>query len=1035
MRKNGWLIPLGILIAGYLIWAGCSGGGSPLAPDVTEKTGDSPELSSSLSGQPDEEFDRIILGAYRVVIDENGVCTVSQSRHADAHINVTGLIFPPNCYDCFTGEFISLDGEDWTFNFTLKNPSTITGYDVRAILLDMADLSLSMPPDSYTMDFADESDPTPRNPFLIFDSGHWQNEWGPMTIGSREVTLTRPEGSTFGEIEVVIDARWPENQDEPTIITNVGLSSDTITNDGSDFTNLTCRVEDWQDDVDSVSVDLTPIGGGADAGLLDNGNGNWALAGIECGPGITAGNKTLWITASSGGGQIYNSIDVTVAAGPESGPSADWTMLLYLHAADLPDAEDINELEMSGSVDGELNILVLWDKTGAPDVVLKVENDPGGYNTTIVSNPVPDDGGIIPPGGLDMGDGATLEAFLIWAMAEYPANHYVLDLWDHGAGIFVGEDQPLIYRNVCGGLSLWEIRDACQAALDSQFLVDKIDIIGFDVCILGWIETAYCLRDVADIVIASENNEPGGGWDYGPPFINLRDNIGTYTAEQLAYDIVEYYMISYTDPAHPYHYLASECTQAAGDTSVLVDTTVPTLNTFSQKLMSALPAFQTEIAQCRASTAYWGAGVSDIGHFAEIVADHPTLPAALKTAASDMVIAVEAAMIHNGHNAGVPDGESGWKIWFPADISTESTSYRNQYQAPGFLEFGDTQWNDFLWKYCGQDPVLPGWLQVLDSEFDDSVGGNGNGLAEPGEEIDVTLTLKNNGGSTATNVQVILEVETGSETEFEILAATQSFPNIGSGLTGVNSVPFRIHILPTATSGTTAVALADITSDQSDSMNIPITFPIDPADYLVIDLDVDFTSGSEIASVLDAIGYTPDHIINTRIGDASMDSYYGVFITLGMYDSDDYSPDQADYDAVEAYLNGGGRIFMEGGDVWYWMPSVGSPDFSPLFGISTSEDGETADLNNLVGEPGTFLEGLTLAYTGDSDYPDYLNGTGGSEVVLSNDSPVLGAMVAFDTGTYRTIGASFEFGGISDEAYPNTQIELMNRIVSFLFAP
>ncbi len=707
MKHHAWWIFPAIPVVAYITWAGCHSG-DPVSPGTTLQFADTRSDHLLKSDLGSAEGSRMLLGVFHVAIDERGGCTIRPARQAETHFDVTGLVFSPTCTDCFTGSLISREGEDWTFEFTLRKPTGITGYDVRATILDMGGISLDSEPDSYTRRFASPTDPTPRNPCFIFDSGVGNNRWGPMASGSRTASFTRPEGAKFSEIDFVVDASWPGNQAEPVRIGGIELTSDTLRDDGRDSTDLSCDVQDWQDDVDWVTVDLTPIGGDPCTFLTDNGNGSWSLDGISASPGTSIGIKTLWITAYSGFDAIYNRIDLTVeeAAGPPADP-VDWTILVYLHASDLPDDEDIDEMEVAGSLDGEMDIIVLWDVDSGTDSIVRVIQDPEGFNLEIISEPIDDGGAVIPPGGLDMSDGATLEAFLVWAMEEFPANHYLLDLWDHGSGIFIEADQPQVLRNVCGGLSLWEIREACQNALDEQTLVDKFDIIGFDVCYLGWIETAYALRDVADIVIASENMEPGGGWEYSEPLGSLRHSIDTYTAEELAYDVVEFYLSSYTLPGHPYHIPTDECTQAASSTSELVDNVVPALDTFAEACIDILPDYLIELDECRDATSCWGTEISDIGHFAQECAQHAGLPRPVRNAAQDVVDAVEGAMIHHGHNAGVPEGESGWKIWFPSDISEADPNRIEQYFDPGCLGFGDTKWDEFLRAFCDDTPATP----------------------------------------------------------------------------------------------------------------------------------------------------------------------------------------------------------------------------------------------------------------------------------------------------------------------------------------
>ena len=42
----------------------------------------------------------------------------------------------------------------------------------------------------------------------------------------------------------------------------------------------------------------------------------------------------------------------------------------------------------------------------------------------------------------------------------------------------------------------------------------KIDVIGFDACLMAMLETAYALRDSGSVMVASEELEPGDGWSY-----------------------------------------------------------------------------------------------------------------------------------------------------------------------------------------------------------------------------------------------------------------------------------------------------------------------------------------------------------------------------------------------------------------------------------------------------------------------------------------------------------------------------------------
>jgi len=1036
-HRGLWLTLLtSLLIAACVGCGGSSGGGNPALPGLS---GHNDASSPGSSPQPDRtpgSSPRMLLGAYRILIDETGNLSVIPLRTAETHIDVTKAVFPPKCWDCFKGEILSVVDPTWNLRFTLKNSMAVTGYDVRAILLDTGNMVLLTRPDSYTQCFSKPDDLTPRNPFFIFDSAQGQNAWPPLAMGSRDVSFDRPSGAKFSEIVVVIDASWPSNQTDPTRIIDLQSSNDILITDGSTFTNITCKVNDWQDDVEEVTVDLSPIGGSPSVKMGKSPAGIYFLNGVICSEDCEPGDKILWVQASSGGASVFDFVTVTVELAPPP-EDAEWTIMVYMNAANLPDEEDINEMEMSGSIKNKLNIIVLWDKPEPTeqDVIVLVKHDQSGYNLNLVSEYINDNGEVIPPGGLNMADGATLQAFMLWTMKNYPAKHYMIDLWDHGAGIFVGPTPRVPFRNVCGGLSLWAIRDACEAAIAAQDKVDKIDIIGFDVCVLGWIETAYCLRDVSNVVIASENSEPGPGWDYGPPLINLRNNINTYTAEQLAYDFVDYFIISYTDPSHPYHYPADNVTLSACSIARLMDTAVPALDAFAQASMDYLPEYKDIFTESLNATSYWGWEVTDIGHFAYEVSHNSQMPQEVRDAASALDDAVETSMINHGHNNGVPDQESGWTIWFPANIAEQPDNYLTEYLDPDYLEFYLTQWDEFLYAYANEVPVEQGWLAILGVTYNDEIGGDGDGVIEPDETIDVTISIQNTGDDIATNILGTLKQAAGYETIYEIVTPNASYPDLDPGADYANPIPYQIHILPGAPQGQIALMRCDLVCDQSQTLNQPVTFTIDPGDVLVLDYDTNGESAPAIEAAIEANGFTAD-AMSVDIDEAPLDTYKAVFIALGMYDEygANYYPDQDDYDAVSGYLAGGGKMYIESGDLWYFYPYIGLPDFCPLFGVLGLDDG-WEDITSVYGESGTTLDGLTFNYPGDDPYTDHIDAASGANLVMSastTDMTTFGAVVAYNAVTYRTIAASVEFGGIEDGADPNTKSELMSRLLDFL---
>ncbi len=110
----------------------------------------------------------------------------------------------------------------------------------------------------------------------------------------------------------------------------------------------------------------------------------------------------------------------------------------------------------------------------------------------------------------NMGQAQTLESFLEWGIENYAAEHMSLVFWNHGGGSISGVcfDE----RNSYDSLSLSEVELALANA--TKNMTDKFDFIGFDACLMATMEVANMLKPYANYMIASEETEPGYGWEY-----------------------------------------------------------------------------------------------------------------------------------------------------------------------------------------------------------------------------------------------------------------------------------------------------------------------------------------------------------------------------------------------------------------------------------------------------------------------------------------------------------------------------------------
>lgn len=111
----------------------------------------------------------------------------------------------------------------------------------------------------------------------------------------------------------------------------------------------------------------------------------------------------------------------------------------------------------------------------------------------------------------NMGAQETLEDYLDWAVSTYPADRYMLVFWNHGGGSNSGVcfDETADYD----GLTIHEINDALYNFTEANPDF-HLDVIGFDACLMATYETAAHMQYYADFMVASEELEPGLGWNY-----------------------------------------------------------------------------------------------------------------------------------------------------------------------------------------------------------------------------------------------------------------------------------------------------------------------------------------------------------------------------------------------------------------------------------------------------------------------------------------------------------------------------------------
>jgi hypothetical protein len=307
---------------------------------------------------------------------------------------------------------------------------------------------------------------------------------------------------------------------------------------------------------------------------------------------------------------------------------------------------------------------------------------------------------------------------------------------------------------------------------------------------------------------------------------------------------------------------------------------------------------------------------------------------------------------------------------------------------------GDDTWNSSF-SETGHAPVLE-----FDSYTINDETGNANGKLDPGETVELTLTAQNSGSADAYSVTGSLSASSGYVIIDESLLA---YGDIVAGETASQTYTITADALTPA--GHFAPFLLELYGNNNISGSGEFTIVIGQIPVLVIDLDGNTNSASEMMACFDNISVDAD-MVNSWPDD--MNLYSSIFVCLGVYPNN-YILSSSEGQELADFLNEGGRLYMEGGDTWYYDDATPVHD---MFNIEGLEDGSD-QLGIINGQEGTFTEGMMFNYLGDNDWIDRLGPLGDAFTILKNQTPEYNIAIANDAGLYRTIGSSIEFGGLA----------------------
>ena len=387
----------------------------------------------------------------------------------------------------------------------------------------------------------------------------------------------------------------------------------------------------------------------------------------------------------------------SASAPEEAAPSAvdesgSWTILTYSIADTNLEEYMMTDLEEIGDVGTQegLNLVALVDRASdyTDTDVLGLDNWEGAKLLEIGTNEATE---LQDMGDINTGDPEVLADFLAFGIQNYPAEHYALVLSDHGASWpGVGDDES----SDGDGLSLAELSEGIASGLATAGL-EKLDLLGFDACLMATYEVASSLAPLANRMVASQELEPGHGWDYRA-FDTVADD-GQATVDELASAIIDGFQAQAADEGDEAEITLSEIdlTRMGG-----VDAA---LKAFTDVMVQGADGIGPAVGRSLSQTLGFGQSpdpdqdsfMTDLSMLTgQIGVDF--LPAS--DAADDLTRAINDVVL-DSVDGQATQGATGLSIYFPPTADYFSDDYRALADNGG--------WVDFLGSYYGEGASIP----------------------------------------------------------------------------------------------------------------------------------------------------------------------------------------------------------------------------------------------------------------------------------------------------------------------------------------
>ena len=381
-------------------------------------------------------------------------------------------------------------------------------------------------------------------------------------------------------------------------------------------------------------------------------------------------------------------------AAPPPPATGSWTVLVYMTGENLNSfaQADVNEMEKAlVGMPAGVRFAVSWDqpKQGVGRAYATASGRQSAWRT-YGRSVLQADGNMskiastfdLTAGERNTGDPATLVEFVKWGVANAPAEHYVLQMWGHGAGIAGSQFDS---ESGDDALTIGEMAAALAAPG-----MPAIDVVSYDNCLMAMAEVGAAIAPgPGRVFVASQEVTNGSGEDYATAFAALQvAEPGAVTAGQVAAGMVASYGRQYAgDP-----YQADTFSATSGYAPLTA-----TLQTFVNASASLTAAQRTVVRTAATeSISYDVSSFHDLGDFMGRVAGSVSLPESFATAAAAVRTAL-ASLVSS--KTADQRSSSGVSIYLPTSASDE---FLDTYRIDAAAFCATTGWDAFArWLATG----------------------------------------------------------------------------------------------------------------------------------------------------------------------------------------------------------------------------------------------------------------------------------------------------------------------------------------------